>query len=348
MPVYALGSNEHGQVDPHALLLFAEPQRLGNCSGILAASWSQVIVRETNGDLRIRGLPLETPLPDFSRVKTWLGQEEFLAVLLYDGRIRRLEDGATTETKYSLASMNSRGELLVVPAFFDPSRPAGPTSTKFELPFYPSTSPSPEHISSISSGASNFIVLAFPSSRLFSLGDNRYGQLGVPQTNVHSSEGTKLHRVEAFDGLRIAEVSTGAFHSAVLTESGECYFFGSDQQGQCGGTEGGWEPTINDTLETEYDGDEANGVEESMSDIMQVCAFGESTVLRTRAGQIWVAGANHSGQLGFEPTKESLTTFTKHLAFGADYGTTKSIRKVAGILCSRLTVYLDVEESATG
>lgn len=266
--------------------------------------------------------------------------------------------------------------LLLYPtlaAFFDPSNPAQSSPTKLELPFYPSTSSSPEHISSISSGASHFLVLAFPSYRLFSLGDNRYGQLGVPHTSVRSSDGIELHRVDAFDGLRISQISTGAFHSVALTESGECYFFGSDQQGQCGGTGGGWEPTVNETLDTEYEGDEAYVEVHSMSDIMQVCAFGESTVLRTRAGQIWVAGASefpsrrryvsqvlsltsspnaphvdHSGQLGFELTKESLTTFTKHLAFGADDGTTKSIGKVMRVVCSRSTVYLEVEESATG
>lgn len=63
----------------------------------------------------IRGLPLESVAFDFEAVKSWLGQDEFLAVLLNDGKIVRLVDGAATEARYRLASMNSRGELLVVP-----------------------------------------------------------------------------------------------------------------------------------------------------------------------------------------------------------------------------------------
>jgi len=170
--------------------------------------------------------------------------------------------------------------------------------TSLSLPFYPSTSSAPERISSISAGASHFLILALPSSRLFSLGDNRYGQLGVSQaqTSVSSTSSRHtLHRIDAFDGLKITRISAGAFHSAVLTEGGQVYFFGSDQEGQCGGTGGGSEPSLNETLEEEQEDQENSQAErQDGSEIVQVCAFGESTILRTRAGEIWVAGASES------------------------------------------------------
>ena len=61
-------------------------------------------------------MPLESTSFDFESVRTWLGQDEFLAVLLEDGKIVRLVDGAITEVKYGMASMNSRGQILVVPS----------------------------------------------------------------------------------------------------------------------------------------------------------------------------------------------------------------------------------------
>ena len=169
---------------------------------------------------------------------------------------------------------------------------------KLSLPFYPSNPSDPEHISLIASGASHFLVLALPSSRLFSLGDNRYGQLGIPQNQTNSSSSTSsttptLHRIDAFDGLRITHISAGAFHSVVLTEGGQVYFFGSDQKNQCGGTGGGWEPTVNETLEVVAGDQENEDREEQEEDeVVQVCAFGESTILRTKAGEIWVTGAS--------------------------------------------------------
>jgi len=61
-------------------------------------------------------MPLESTLFVFESVRSWLGQDEFLAVLFEDGKIVRLVDGATTEAKYGMASMNSRGQILVVPS----------------------------------------------------------------------------------------------------------------------------------------------------------------------------------------------------------------------------------------
>ncbi|GAA5910378.1 uncharacterized protein JCM6883_002986 [Sporobolomyces salmoneus] len=306
MPVYCFGSNEHHQVDPRAPLHLLEPRVIENSSKIVAASWSQSVVSDALGVTTVRGLSLENDSFDKSSVQCWLGQDEFVAVLLNDGTIRQLDDGATTERRYRLAAMNSRGEILVVPgdnatelllysdvsALFETSSTKENQPHKLSLPFYPSTSSSPEHISSISAGASHFLILASPSCRLFSLGDNRYGQLGVNSTHVSSSsDHPSPQHVDAFDGLRISQISAGAFHSVVLTEGGQVYFFGSDQRGQCGGTGGGSEPALNDTIEEKQDG---GGEENEANEIVQVCAFGESTILRTRGGEIWVAGLINS------------------------------------------------------
>lgn len=172
-------------------------------------------------------------------------------------------------------------------------------AVKLSLPFYPSTAASPECVSTISSGAAHFLILASPSSRLFAIGDNRRGQLGVSQQRVTSSRDDPLlhlHRVEFFDGLNISQVATGAFHSIVLTEAGQVYFFGSDQKGQCGGTGGGSEPALDDTIEdpTGEEESESRGDNEDSNEVVQVCAFGESTMLRTKGGDLWVGGSSES------------------------------------------------------
>lgn len=70
---------------------------------------------DAKGKASARGLPLENSFTDLSAAVTWLGQDEFAAVLLDDGRIQRFGDKATTSSRYSQASVNSRGEVVVVP-----------------------------------------------------------------------------------------------------------------------------------------------------------------------------------------------------------------------------------------
>ncbi|GAA6006008.1 hypothetical protein JCM11491_004088 [Sporobolomyces phaffii] len=286
MTLYACGSNEHRQIHQQAPLHVVPPFQLKDFPHVVAASWSQVVLRDAKGKASARGLPLENSFTNLSAAVTWLGQDEFVAVLLDDGRIQRLGDKATTSSRYSQASINSRGEVVVVPrSSLSFSLPACRHPVKLELPFYPSSSSAVEHVSSISCGAAHFLILASPSARVFSIGDNRYGQLGVPHASASSSKPV-LHHVDLFDGLRVSSVSAGAFHSVALTESGQVYLFGSDERGQCGGSGGGSEPTLDETLEAlgEAEGDD--------NEIVQACAFGESTVVRTRRGQVWVAGSS--------------------------------------------------------
>ncbi|GAA5837162.1 hypothetical protein JCM3766R1_002147 [Sporobolomyces carnicolor] len=365
MPVYAFGSNEHHQVDRSAPLQAPRPFLLEDSSHVVAASWSQSITRGADGTIKVRGLGLDeasAPLDETS-VDIWLGQDEFVAALLKDGTLRRLSDGETTKGQYRSASINSRGEVLVAPVENDATlllyRDLGSLfgtqdshetdAVKLSLPFYPSTAASPEHVSTISSGAAHFLILASPSSRLFALGDNRHGQLGVSQQRMTSSrDDPLLHRVEFFDGLNISQVATGAFHSIVLTEAGQVYFFGSDQKGQCGGTGGGSEPALDDTIEdpTEEEENESRGDSEDSNEVVQVCAFGESTMLKTRGGDLWVGGSNHSGQLGIEgKSQETVAPFAKHPAFGSGNRDVDAQRlgKAENVVCSRWTVYIEVD-----
>ena len=48
MSIYAFGFNGHGQIAPEASVEVDSPLRLENCSEVIAASWSQAIIRKSS------------------------------------------------------------------------------------------------------------------------------------------------------------------------------------------------------------------------------------------------------------------------------------------------------------
>ncbi|GAA6058913.1 hypothetical protein JCM10212_002865 [Sporobolomyces blumeae] len=284
MPLYAFGSNLHGQISQEPRTAFYAPARIDAADSVVAASWSQAVVRRGRERVVVHGLPLETPSFDLRTVTTWLGHDEFVAVLDEAGHVVRISDGRRAPGSYARASMNSRGELLLVPACATTSlvfcrdldtllnQASTDPPTTLSLPFFPSSPSNPEAITSISSGGGHFLVLSSPSNRLFAFGDNRFGQLGVP---TRPSLAPSLTRVDALDGSRVVDVSTGSFHSAVVASEGDglarnrVELFGSDANYQCGGTGGGTEPVNVPELSggAGQDGDESAEEEEDVSDV---------------------------------------------------------------------------------
>ncbi|GAA5837854.1 hypothetical protein JCM11251_004678 [Rhodosporidiobolus azoricus] len=356
MPVYACGSNLHGQVSGTDRLHLPTPDLIPDCSEVVAASWSQLVCRDAAGNLKVSGLSLEGKVT-LNQIACWLGQDSFEAGLRDDGTIERFVDGARTEQRYSLASMNSKGEVLVVPrdltteahlysnldALFSP--PSSSSRLILSLPSSSSPIPSKERISSLSTfgTAAHFLLLSSPSQTLYSWGDNRYGQCGpVPLQALkpHSAEGrqTILPKIEFFDGLfPDPPLHCGAFHSAVRTRDGAVYVFGSDKEGQLGGGEegGGAEPEMVE-LSTE------EGEEEEGNEVVQVACGSGHTVLLTRRGEVWVAGANHDGQLGLSDLKPRLS-FVRNDVLASLLATATPPQRVKRIHCARWTTYFEVE-----
>jgi len=48
MPIYAFGFNGHGQLDSEASVEVDTLFRLENCSEVIAASWSQAVIRKSS------------------------------------------------------------------------------------------------------------------------------------------------------------------------------------------------------------------------------------------------------------------------------------------------------------
>ncbi|GAA5935993.1 hypothetical protein JCM10213_002174 [Rhodosporidiobolus nylandii] len=340
MPVYACGANLHGQLPSVDQLQLHAPQLLPNCSSLVAASWSQLVVCDIAGHLQLHGLPLPRDV-DLASVACFLGQDSFEAGLLTDGRIERFSYGVRTEERYNLASINGKGEVLVVPvdapqeSHLYPSLSAlfEPTTSPLILSLPPSASA--ESINSLSAGAAHFLVLSSPSESLYAWGDNRYGQCGpVPPTSLAPVAGggakAVLPRVEFFDGLFPTSIECGSFHSAVTTRDGSAYVFGSDKDGQLGigGAGGGSEPAL-----LEVAGEEGGAVKK--------VAYGAAhTAVLTEQGEVWVAGANHDGQLGlsdFTPRSSFI-----RLALPPLSPSSSSPTRISRILCTRSTTYIEV------
>ncbi|GAA6032395.1 hypothetical protein JCM8097_008153 [Rhodosporidiobolus ruineniae] len=365
MTVYVGGANLHRQIPGTSQPQL--PSLHGVEGSLVAASFSELVLRDGDDAIRVHGLPLPASV-DLSQVDVFLGQDQFEGGLLFDGRIQSFTDGVMTEKRYALASSNSKGEVLVVPAstpteahlypsFFALfSSPASPTLI-LTLPSASSSStPSPERLTALSTGpaAAHFLLLTSPSGSLYSYGDNRYGQCGpVPRLSPppplfnapEEPPRVELHHLDFFDGLFPAPpLVCGAFHSAVRTRDGSLYVFGSNKEGQLGlpaGEGGGAEPMLVELGE----GEEGEEVE-------MVAAGAGHTVVVTKQGEVWVAGSNSDGQLGLGDFA-SRPSFVRHdplhalLASDASPTTSSSAsprqQRVTKVLCTRWATYFEVE-----
>ena len=70
------------------------------------------------------------------------------------------------------------------------------------------------------------------SGRLYGLGFNRFGQLGLNNSMyLHAEYSTEIFT----DNIQIDQISTGAHHTLILSKSGELYGFGARKNGQMDG-----------------------------------------------------------------------------------------------------------------
>lgn len=268
------------------------------------------------------GFQLENPdllQEQSSKIIKLLGRSHILAYIDREGRIAAL--GGLSRTSHDIfidATVDSHGRVLAL-------------RSDLTLRLYQTlediftgngSSITIEHTltvqSRLYSGAAHFIIHV-SDDILYSLGsDNRFFQLG------HASRAPSLTRAEQltlFEGSgSIAKVACGDLHTAVLTDEGALYLFGSDVQGQCGGCTG-HEPILVE-LEPEEDNEE-------QPDVLDVACGSRHTVILT-ASAVYATGssgsrlgisqnspdpdrhlsADHVGQLGFGDI-EPRSTFTK-------------------------------------
>jgi alpha-tubulin suppressor-like RCC1 family protein len=82
----------------------------------------------------------------------------------------------------------------------------------------------------IACGAFHNLALT-DDGRLYSWGLNDYGQLGLGHT---ASVTDPCRIVEGLEGVTVADISCGGWHSGLLTTAGECLMFGRGEYGRLG------------------------------------------------------------------------------------------------------------------
>jgi alpha-tubulin suppressor-like RCC1 family protein len=145
-------------------------------------------------------------------------------------------------------------------------------------------------------GGSDFSLALTESGQLYAFGENSFGELGN-ETNINQITGKAnptptLVTLPGQNGP-VVEVAAGLLHTLALTESGQLYSFGANNDGQLGRETvhkpGEWaNPTPTLVTLPGQDGP-----------VMQIAAGRTSSFAVTESGQLYAFGENRYGQLGF-------------------------------------------------
>jgi alpha-tubulin suppressor-like RCC1 family protein len=145
-------------------------------------------------------------------------------------------------------------------------------------------------------GGGDFSLALTESGQLYAFGENSFGQLGN-ETNINQITGKAnptptLVTLPGQEGP-VVEVAAGLLHTLALTESGQLYSFGANNDGQLGRKTthgpGEWaNPTPTLVALSGQDGP-----------VVQIAAGRTSSFAVTESGQLYAFGENRFGQLGF-------------------------------------------------
>ncbi|XP_054846444.1 probable E3 ubiquitin-protein ligase HERC4 [Eublepharis macularius] len=126
---------------------------------------------------------------------------------------------------------------------------------------------------------------------LFAWGQNEYGQLGVGR---EMSSAREPQLVQALEGIPLAKIAAGGFHSMAVSLSGSVYSWGKNAFGQLGlgNTEDRHSPTYVNALEHKK--------------TVFVSCGGEHTAVLSKDGLVCTFGAGCYGQLGHNSTRNEM------------------------------------------
>ncbi len=135
--------------------------------------------------------------------------------------------------------------------------------------------------------------------RVYTWGNNRYGQIGNKYDNKYQSIPIKI---ESLTNIKIISISCGQYHSMALSDKGCVYSWGNNKCGQLGFTN----IVVSNTPKLIELFDETNG-----KHFFEEISCGQNySLLLSREGDIYGFGSNNFGQLGnnnmenhFTPTK---------------------------------------------
>ncbi len=140
-----------------------------------------------------------------------------------------------------------------------------------------------EEVKSVHAGKFHSLILT-ESNKLYGLGYNKYGQLGINSSLYQHSE----EAMEVFtDGLDIDQIAVGAHHCLILDKNGDLYGFGARMNGQLDGVNKGSRQEQCSITPIKL----PNGVGQSPdSRIVSIKANNLKSSLTTADGQVWFWG----------------------------------------------------------
>uniref|UniRef100_A0A8C5CS70 HECT and RLD domain containing E3 ubiquitin protein ligase 4 n=1 Tax=Gadus morhua TaxID=8049 RepID=A0A8C5CS70_GADMO len=132
---------------------------------------------------------------------------------------------------------------------------------------------------------------ALSKGKLFSWGQNRYGQLGLGTDRQGLP--TPQH-VQSLQGIPFSQVTAGGAHSFALTQSGAVFGWGRNKFGQLGLNDNNdrHSPTLLKSLRSQR--------------VIYVCCGEDHTAALTKEGGVFTFGAGGYGQLGHNSTNHEI------------------------------------------
>lgn len=147
-----------------------------------------------------------------------------------------------------------------------------------------------QKILQVSCGSWHCLALA-DDSQLFTWGQNSHGQLGLGEGFESQSS---PQRVKSLEGIPLAQVTAGGFHSFALSLSGAVFGWGKNDAGQLG---------LND------DEDRASPCHVKplrTQKVVYISCGQEHTAILTKTGGVFTCGAGDSGQLGHDSLNKEI------------------------------------------
>lgn len=136
----------------------------------------------------------------------------------------------------------------------------------------------------------DFSLFLTTDGKLYSCGANDYGQLG---TGVSDRKRNTPKLISTLANETIVKISTGEYHSAVLSKNGKVYTFGLGNDGQCGHDSRSsiYQPTL---------------VKDLNEKVISLNCGGGHTAAITASNKLFVWGRGRNGQLGSGDNVESV------------------------------------------
>ncbi len=144
-------------------------------------------------------------------------------------------------------------------------------------------------VAQASVGEHHSIILK-KNSDLWAVGNNSYGQLGIGTIRGESTP-VQVISAEGKPMTEVDQVSVGPYRTMILKTNGELWAVGRNRKGQLGiGDDAG----ANQSTPVQV----MIAAEQPMTNVIQVSAGSEHTMILKRNGDLWAVGRNNKGQLG--------------------------------------------------